>query len=55
MENVWQYLRQNRLCALVWNNYEEIVEACRAAWAFLINDPERIRSIGARPWACVSV
>lgn len=55
MENVWQYLRHNKLCALVWNSYEEIVEACRTAWAFLINDPERIRSIGTRPWACVSL
>lgn len=55
MENVWQYLRQNKLCAVVWDSYDEIVEACVAAWHFLINDPDRIRSLGAREWACVSV
>jgi transposase len=55
MENVWDYLRQNKLCAKVWDTYEDIVEACKRAWHFLINDPERIRSLGARRWACVNV
>jgi transposase len=55
MENVWQYLRQNKLSALVWDTYDDIVEACKLAWLFLINDPERIRSIGSRDWACVIV
>lgn len=55
MENVWEYLRGNKLCALVWDSYEAIVEACKNAWAFLINDPERIRSIGVRDWACVNL
>jgi hypothetical protein len=54
MENVWEYLRANKLCGRVWNTYEEIVEACRAAWDFLINDPRRIQSIGTRDWATVS-
>ena len=44
----------NKLCNLVWDSYEEIVEACRKAWEFLINDPGRIRSIGMRLWACVN-
>jgi hypothetical protein len=55
MENVWDYLRQNKPCALVWDTYDEIVEACKNAWHFLINDPDRIRSIGHRHWACVNV
>jgi transposase len=54
MENVWEYLRANKLCALVWNSYEAIVEACPKAWAFLINDPDRIRSIDTRAWAQVN-
>jgi hypothetical protein len=53
MENVWDYLRQNKLCAKVWDSYEDIVEACVNAWHFLINDPDRIRSIGRRKWAWV--
>lgn len=55
MENVWAYLRANKLCRLVWDSYDAIVTACKAAWDFLINDPERIRSIGNRDWACVRV
>ena len=31
MENVWQYLRQNKLCALVWDSYDDIVNACACA------------------------
>ncbi len=55
MENVWDYLRQNKLCATVWETYDDIVEACKVAWHFLINDPDRIRSIASRDWACVNV
>ena len=55
MEKVWDYLRQNKLCAQVWDTYEDILEACKTAWNFLIDDPGRIRSIGSRDWACVSV
>ena len=55
MENVWDYLRQNKLCALVWDSYEDIVEACKTAWNWLIADPARITSIGQRDWACVSL
>lgn len=55
MENVWLYLRQNILCSRVWDTYDDIVDACSKAWCFLIDDPMRIRSIGHRPWACVSL
>ena len=55
MENVWAYLRQNKLSALVWNTYEDILDACQSAWRFLINDPQRIKSIGTRDWARVNV
>jgi len=55
MENVWEYLRANKLCSRVWDTYEAIVAACKAGWDFLIQDPDRIRSIGQREWACVKV
>ena len=55
METVWEFLRGNKLSGLVWDTYEAIVEACVRAWHFLIGDPERIRSIGNRDWACVSL
>ena len=55
MENVWDYLRQNKLCTLVWDTYDDILDACQSAWRFLISDPDRIRSIGRRKWASVSL
>ena len=44
----------NKLSLLVWESYEAIVIACKNARDFLINDPDRIASIGTRAWACVS-
>lgn len=55
MENVWEYLRANKLCNCAWDTYEAIIQACKQAWDFLITDPDRIRSIGIRDWACVSL
>jgi hypothetical protein len=55
MENVWEYLRANKLSRLVWDSYDAIVAACRDGWNFLMNDPDRISSIGHREWAYVNV
>ena len=54
MENVWDYLRANKLSRLVWDSYDDIVTACKEAWHFLVTDPKRIASIGTREWACVN-
>jgi hypothetical protein len=55
VENVWQYLRSNWLSHRVWESYDEIVDACCAAWNALIAMPERITSIATREWAQVSL
>lgn len=55
MENVWDYLRQNKLCSTVWDSCDEIIEVCKTAWNWLVDDPDRIRSIGTRNWATVNV
>jgi putative transposase len=55
MENVWAYLRGNKLSSTVWHTYDEILEACATAWNWLMDDPDRIRSIGSRDWTAVSV
>jgi len=55
MENAWAFLRANKLSTLVWDCYDAIFNACVGAWRFLVADPERIRPIGTRDWACVSV
>jgi hypothetical protein len=52
IENVWDYLWQNKLCSRVWDTYEDIVEACKQAWQFLIDDPDRVRSLGQRSGRC---
>jgi hypothetical protein len=54
MQNGWEYLRQNKLAGRVWPDYDAILGACRSAWHFLVNDPERVRSIGNTAWACVN-
>jgi len=54
MENVWDYLRGNELSHLVWDSYEAMVAACAKAWRFLVEDPDRIRSIAHRHWATVN-
>ncbi|MFC7454417.1 IS630 family transposase, partial [Insolitispirillum peregrinum] len=53
-ENVWQYLRQNALSHLVWESYEDIVDACCKAWNDFIATPSRIRSIASRQWTSVN-
>jgi transposase len=55
MENVWEFLRANKLSARVWDSYEAIMEACADAWNWFVDDPDRIRSIGTRDWATVNV
>lgn len=54
MENIWDYLRGNKLSRLVWHSYDAIVAACKEAWLFLIGDLDRINSIAHRSWASVN-
>jgi len=56
VENVWEYLRGNKLSGLIWNGYDAIVRACKTAWNFLMDDPVRINSLSAntRIWTSVS-
>ena len=52
-ENVWEYLRKNKLANRLYETYEDIVEACCDAWNSLMATPDRIASIAARSWAKV--
>jgi len=54
IENVWEYLRKNKLALSVHEHYEDIVDACCKAWNDLIAIPTRLASITARDWATVS-
>lgn len=51
VENVWEYLRANKLSNSVFDTYDTIVDRCCAAWNWLAETPDRIRSIAAAPWA----
>jgi len=55
MENVWEYLRANKLAITVFNGEDDIVEKTCEAWNFFANDPERIFSITKRDWAQVNL
>lgn len=54
VENVWAYLRANKLAITVFDTYDDIVEASCKAWNFFANDPKAITSITSRQWAEVS-
>ena len=54
VENVWQYLRANRLAISVFDDYDAIVDACCAAWNRFADQPELISSIASREWATVN-
>ncbi len=53
VENIWQFLRQNHLSNRVFENYDEILDACCAAWNALTAELKRIASIATRAWASV--
>jgi transposase len=54
VENVWEYLRGNKLAITVFESYDDIVDKSCAAWRFFADDPERVASITARAWATVN-
>src|SRR3954451_23946580 len=51
VENVWEYLRQNKLGLRVRPDYEAIVATCCEAWNWLRVGPDRLASITRREWA----
>ena len=50
VENIWEYLRANTLSNSVFNTYDIIVDRCCAAWTWLMDAPDRIRSLATTPW-----
>jgi DDE superfamily endonuclease len=54
VENIWEYLRKNKLSLRLLDNYEAIVEACCDAWNAVANTPTLITSIASRNWAKLS-
>lgn len=54
IENVWAYLRANKLAITVFDDYDDIVNKTCDAWNFFATDPPRIAPITTRHWATVS-
>jgi transposase len=54
IENVWEYLRGNKLAITVFDDYDDIVDKTCDAWNFFEQDPLRIVSITTRTWATVN-
>lgn len=54
VENVWEYLRGNKLSIAVFDGYDDIVEKSCTAWSFFANDPNCVKSITTRAWARVN-
>ena len=54
VENVWAYLRGNKLSNSVFDTYDTIVDTCCNAWNWLMAQPSRVATIAARPWATVN-
>jgi hypothetical protein len=48
VENLWEFLRQNLLSHRVWDSYDAIVDACCAAWNWLMQMPDQIAEM-SRP------
>ncbi len=53
-ENLWEYLRKNKLANRLYETYDDIVDACCHAWNTLMAMPDRIASLATRTWAKVS-
>ena len=54
VENIWAYLRGNKLSNRIDDSYTAIVKACCDAWTWLLAQPERITSIASRDWTYVT-
>ncbi len=51
VQNIWQFMRDNRLSNRVFTSHDNIVDHCCEAWNRLIDQPWHIMSIGHRKWA----
>ncbi len=54
VENIWAYLRGNKLANTVYETYHEIIDKACEAWMFFADDKQRVVSIATREWATVN-
>ena len=51
VENIWQFLRENRLSNKIFRSYDQILDLSCEAWNKLTAQPWTIMAIGTRNWA----
>jgi transposase len=51
IERVWLYLRERFLSHRLWPSYDDVLDACCAAWNALLEETGRIRSLCSLDWA----
>jgi transposase len=54
VENLWAFLRSNKLANRVFDAYDAILDACCDAWTWPMHQPERSAALASRPWARVN-
>ncbi len=54
LENIWEYLRGNKLAITVFDRYDDILYKACGAWIFFATDPDCIASLTTRSWATVT-
>ena len=53
-ENIWEYLRKNKLSNTVFDSYDDIVDKACEAWLFFANDKTTVTTISTRDWTKIS-
>ena len=53
-ENIWEYLRKNKLSNTVFDSYDDIVDKACQAWLYFAEDKLSVTTITNRVWATVS-
>lgn len=53
-ENIWAFLRHNKLSNTVFATYNDILDKTCEAWRFFAADPQAVTSITYREWATVN-
>lgn len=50
IEQVWSWIRQNKIANRCFKNYNDIVDKCCSAWNHFCNDKTRVISLCYRGW-----
>jgi transposase len=53
VENIWEYLRKNKLSNTVFKTYDDIIDKACEAWCYFASNTKAVLSITQRDWAKV--